>query len=588
MLLTTKEFAKLVTELDTPVFAFDFETNGLNPRIAKAFIMGFAYPGFTGCVKLNDPAIPEILRLLFSKRIKLLAHNARFELHFLYQQWGIKPAGDVWDTEVMAVLQNNQHFKKPWNKEKGYGLQACAERIGLTKYPPMLDWLKKKGNKSRYHEAPDKLIIPYVEQDAQLSLKLFEDQRKTFINWDKNSSVPISKLVRLEMDTTKNLFEMESVGLLLDTKYCEEAISYEQKREAQARSEFKELTGEEYVQSAKRLTPIFERHGIPFGRTPEVVDPQNGVRSGGNPSFDSDSLLMSKGHPITESILAIRASEKRVSTYWKNYLELHESGIIYPEVRQAGTATGRFSCINPNLQNIPDDSEDSECQYPIRRAFIARPGSSIVSIDYSAMEYRMLADEAGDQLVIQEILDKVDPHQKVADLAGVPRKLAKSVRFAKQYGAGVPKICEMTGISEADVRRIMQAMDQAAPRCVAYSRELIEWAKNAGWGYNYMGRRYIFADSYYKYSNYRIQGKGADVLRVALRDLFKFINSNNLKTKILIVIHDEIIFDVPENELCYVTEYKRIMMNACVYNQLPPDGTVSVGLNMHDLEEKRK
>lgn len=585
MLVTPREFAIEVASLNTPVFAFDFETNGLNPRKDKAFIMGYAYPGRVACVSLTYPGIKPLLEELFSKKMKLLCHNAKFEQGFLKHQFGIEPAGDFWDTEVMAVLENNGHFKKQGGK--GYGLQACAERMGMSKYPPMLEWLKKKANKNKYHEAPIELIVPYVEQDAYLSLKLFEEQRKTFISWDKNSSVPIGKVVKLEQHTTKNLFVMEQNGLLLDVAYCKEAIQYEQKRAEKARGEFKRLTGTDYVQSAKCLKPLFEHHGIPYGHTPVVVDKKTGLQRGGGPSFDYDSLLISKGNPIVDAILIMRDSDKRATTYWQNFLELQQDGIIYPNIRQAGTTTGRFSATDPNVQNWPDDSEDPDCKYPIRRAFIARPGSRIVSIDYSQMEYRVMADEAQDFIVIREILDRVDPHQKVADLAGVPRKIAKNVRFARQYGAGVDKICLMTKLPRHTVETVLAAMDKASPRCAEYSKELITWAKASKFSYNFLGRRYQFHDGYYKAPNYRIQGACSDVLRIAIQRISEYLRLNSLKTKMLIPIHDELVFDVPEDELYIVPKLAWFMKTAYTHAHLPLDVSCSMGLNFHDLEEIR-
>lgn len=576
MLLSDNEFIRLALKLSkatgSGAIAFDFETDGLDPRKgARAFIMGFAYQTdqYEGvaCVRLEEH-LSEMMRLFFAnRRMKYLAHNAKFEMAFLKHQWGIQIEGDVWDTEVFARLENNSY--------QSYSLQNCAQRIGMTKHVPMLEWLKKRGNKNKYHMAPDELIIPYVEQDAALSLELYKRQRKQLIDWTLNSPQNVNDLVKLEMKTTKNLFAMEEAGLVLDVAYCEAAQQYEAHRQASSARKFQELTGVPFVDSRKTLQPLFDKLGISYAKT-EL----------GNASFTSEVLEPHKDHPVVAEILAHRGAIKRGVTYWDNFLALHNKGVIYPSIRQSGTATGRFSAYAPNVQNWPTDDDDPA--FPIRRAFLAKPGCKIVSIDYAQMEYRLVADEARAVEVIDQIKAGKDFHQAVADIAGVDRFTAKTINFARLYGAGTAKIAHTLGVSEDRARAIIQDIDRASGSIGSYTRQLIDWAQTTHLTWNWLGRRYYFDSGFeYKCPNYIIQGGCSDILRYAIDDVLAYLRANcSVSTQLLIPIHDELVFNFQEEDLKHIPEVRKIMIAAHRNKRmLDMDVSISVGDNFHDLEE---
>lgn len=573
MLLSPDQFllkAQEIADSDSiEAVAIDFETTGLRARIGdRAFIIGVCIDGKCFSHRLGQADDAQALMLLTSNpRIRYLAHNAKFELTFLKEQWGVEIKGLVWDTEVMARVERNNHLS--------YGLQKCAERIGESKYKPMLEWLEK--HKHQYHLVPEDLIVPYVEQDARLSYILYKQQCATFRSWQHNSRIPISRVVELELKTTKNLFAMECVGLKLNVDYCTEALAYERDRAAVAAQEFERLTGVPFVDSSKTLKPIFSSQGLKFGKTEK-----------GAASFAYDALKSQKDHPIVAVVLAHREALKRASTYWEGLLDLHIGGVIYPEIRQAGAASGRFSAAKPNVQNWPDDSEDPTCRYPIRRAFIAPEGCVLVSMDYSQMELRLIAEEAGELGMIADFKNGVDFHQKVADSAKVARGPAKNVRFAKLYGAGVPKMAEMLGLPIETVRRINEEIDSQSPRIAAYSDALIRYARHAGYGYNWLGRRYFFDRNFeYKYPNYRIQGGCAEIFRIALDLVADFLRKNaRPASRCIVPIHDELVFRMDQRDLHLLPKIKELMIKAAEpMRNLKMDVSVSQGLNLHDLEE---
>lgn len=573
MLISTESFLKTAREVaasdKVTTVSIDFETNGLFARRGdRAFLLGVCVDDacFSYRFKGSYEEKQALEALLSNERIRYLAHNAKFEMSFLKEQWGVEIKGDVWDTEVMARVEHNNH--------RSYSLQACAERIGESKHRPMLEWLK--ANSGKYAEAPDDLIIPYVEQDARLSYKLYKDQCDTFRAWE-NSSACISGVVGLEMATTKHLFDMESAGIHVDVLYCLEALDYELARAEAAKKEFEKLVGAPFVDSRKALTPIFDSLNIPYNKTEK-----------GNASFDYEALKKSKNHPVVAEILKHRDAVKRSSTYWENFLALNIGGVVYPNIRQGGAASGRFSCVEPNAQNWPDDSEDPTCRYPVRRAFIAPHECDLVSMDYAQMELRLIVDESNETEMIHDIINGVDFHQKVAESANVPRGIAKAARFAKLYGAGVRKIAQMLSVSEDVAARVCEEIDRSSPNISRYSYGLIKTAKTAPFVYNWLGRRYYFDKGFeYKYPNYCIQGGSADILRVAIKNVSLFLRKHaHPMTRILLPIHDELITSIDHRDLHLIPEIRQIMIEAAVpMKHLKMDVSIAKGKNLHDMEE---
>lgn len=577
MLLNLQQFslkAQSIAQAPGGEVGFDFETTGLFPYKGDlAFLMGFTDTNgekWSVFLKSRLDFAYEDLRLFFSNpKLTYCAHNAKFELGFLDAQFSIRVAGPVWDTEVNARIERNSHFK--------YDLHSCAQRLvpAESKYQAMAEWLKQRGNKGQYHKAPDDIIIPYCEQDAWLSWRLRRHQVEVFSHWDTSSPIKIRNVVKLEQAVLPHLFEMERNGLLVDVAYCKRAYLYEQEQIESAKRQFEHLSGVGFVDSRKTLQPVFDTHGVCYGKT-----------TLGNASFTEDALAASRSNPIVATVLAHRRALKRASSYWLNFLELEHNGIIHPSINQNKAQTGRMSISDPSCQNWSTD-EDDGTPFPIRRAFQARPGCAIVSLDYSQMELRKGADEAEDFPMIERIVQGADLHQEVADMAGVPRSLAKNGRFAKQYGAGIPKIAQTLGVSESVARTIADAIDRQAEAMTAYSFSLSRHAKHS-FGYDWLGRRFYFDRGFeYKAFNYRIQGGCAEILKIAIIDIGNLLKQRaSEQTFMLIPIHDEIVLNMHPDDFHLIPEIKRLMIAAHRDKKfLAMDVGVEVGPNFHDLEK---
>jgi DNA polymerase I len=577
MLVSAEEFgfaARNIADAHSGHVGFDFETTGLSAyKGDKAFIMGFTdTEGNKYCVR---DLRADLLALFFSNpRINYCPHNGKFEMSFLKRQFGVS-VQNIWDTEVFARIVFNNHDR--------YGLQACAQRMGHSKYMPMLDWLaaqkKKKKDRLTYKDAPPELIEPYVEQDAWLSWELCRQQIEIFKHWDISSPVPIRNVVKLEFETTPHLFEMEDFGLLVDVNYCQRALEYERNEIQRAKKDFEKIAKVPFVDSRKTLEPVFKAHGISYGQTDK-----------GNASFTEETLKGSRSHPIVESLLRHRSAQKRASSYWENFIDLEVNGIIHPSINQNRADTGRMSISDPSAQNWSTDEDAVEPAFPIRRAFVAREDCYIVSLDYSQMELRLMTDEAGDIEMKKKILEGADLHQEVADMAGVPRSLAKNGRFARQYGGGVARVAETLGVDEVLAKKICDAIDNLAVRNTAYSWELINYAKKSPFGYDYMGRRFYFDRGFeYKAPNYRIQGGCSEIIRVAIIYVGNFLHSVvgriNPLTRMIVPIHDEIVLNVHKGDEWVIERIQALMVSAYRGKHLQMEVNVTIGRNFYDLEK---
>jgi DNA polymerase-1 len=521
------------------------------------------------------PLFKEIAQARINEAEMLVMHNAKFDMHML-ASIGIQFKKPVWDTQVMARVQYNDYLK--------YSLEACGERLGVKKDDTVKKWLDKNkafskcpdtGEKKYYYDrAPWDMLKKYAEQDTLVTEKLYLDQVKHFDFYNK-SHVRIDKVAQLELATTKVLYEMERTGIKLDTFFCKLALSYEENRGQELLKKLRYLCGGEFVDSAKFLQPIFDKKGIHYGRTEK-----------GNAQFDYEALSKSRDtSELARTILEYRDSEKRGTTYFKGLLRYcGTDGRIHASIRQSGTVSGRFSCSGPNVQNWPANEEDSEV--PVRRALRADTGFSIVSMDYAQMELRLMVDEADEMSMVHAINTGVDFHSETAKMAGVSRNIAKSARFAKLYGAGYKKLAKMLGISEAKANEISTAIDQSSPNIASYTRSLIDHINVSDFGWNWLGRRYYVKDKKfaYTYPNLKIQGGCSDILRLAMCHCYKKLEGK--LSKLLIPIHDELVFMIHDDEHDLIPVLKDEMIRAFISKKhLDMGVSVSIGKNFWDLEE---
>lgn len=589
-IVTLSNWDEVLATLDaSKVFSFDTETFGLelqkNDRLFALIISTgtdsfyFNFQDYPGVAALNKYTAFMRLRQFFDDpEIKWYAHNAKFDLWALYRE-GVEIAGPVHCTQTMDRLVYNDHLT--------YSLADCAARIGEKKDVSVEEYLSKhklwswkespdkKTRKKRLHfdRVPFDIISKYGFIDAEICFRLGEHQKAQIKSQSLEGEGNLLALYLYELLTTQSLFKMETNGISVDTQYCQAAIHYEQGNVRRAEKLFEQQTGEKFVDSNKALKAIFQKFNIEPGRTEK-----------GNPSF-TDDVLSEIDHPVASLVREVRERSKRISTYYQSFIELAVEGKIHPTFKQAGTATARLSCAAPNLQNVPKE-EDQSYPFLVRRAFVPSPGNYLVSIDYDQMEYRMMLNYAGQEDLIAKVAAGLDVHQATAEMMGTTRQYAKTLNFMLLYGGGSQKLADALGLSLSDAQELKAKYFRALPRVEILIDECIRKARVRGYVHNWMGRRYYFKNPHFAYKapNYLIQGGCAEVVKIAMNQISGLLLDK--KTKMLLQVHDELLFDMPKSEFYLIPEIKKIMESVCTFGDLPL--TCSVELSKKSWADKKE
>lgn len=556
MKVTGATLGQVLNKLKTvPVLACDTETTGLE-ETDRPFALIIADKDTE--YYFDDRIIPDLwvneeLHELFKNPDRhWVLQNAKFDMRMLGYR-GISIEGHVLDDVVLARVNRNDHFGG-----RAYSLDAQAKRHGWSKDDRVMSYIKEHGlyairkdffgreyKQPQFDKVPVDLMEQYACQDARLTYDLFSIYVKQFDADDR-------KIVENETALTKVCFSMERTGMMLNKDYTLKALHYERGQLEAAREGYAAITGNNFVNSAKAISPHLDNYKLP-------------TTDAGNESLTDDVLeaIISDGSERARSVASlvqkIRTHDKRISTYYENYLcMVTAAGVIHPDMQQAGTRTGRFSYRDPNLQNVPKE-EESTATYVIRGCFMPRPGHVYVSFDYSQMEYRMMAAYAGEMGVIEQVMGGVDFHEATAKLFGVSRKHAKTLNFAILYGAGEEKLAYMLGISRSEARTLKLKYFMALPKVERFIDTVIRTGKSRGYVKNWLGRK-LYSDPKFAYAlpNHLIQGGGADVVKVAMNKIYNEYPEMGM----VLQVHDQLVFDVHPSNFGKLTKIKEIMENA--------------------------
>ena len=401
-------------------------------------------------------------------------------------------------------------------------------------------------------------------------------------------------LQTIEQPLSRVLASMESAGFLLDTeglrRYGEELDG--DLDEVKARIAF--LAGGEFnFNSPKQLGEVlFDKLGLPAGKK---------TRTGY--STDADTLEKLRGkHPIVGEILEYRKLAKLKSTYVDSMLEkADENGLVHTVFKQTETRTGRISSAEPNLQNIPVRTERGS---RLRAFFAARPGHVLVDADYSQIELRVLAHIAGDEAMINAFLSGADIHtQTAAQVFDLPqdfvtpqmRSAAKAVNFGLVYGIGAYSLSEDIGVSMEEAKRYIAAYFAAYPGIDAYMKKTVEAAKETGYVTTMFHRRRALPEiRATKYAtrafgervarNTPIQGTAADIIKLAMVNVYDRLGREGMESRLILQVHDELIIEAPEEEAARAAAIVTEEMQNAVSLRVPL--TAEAGMGKNWLEAK--
>jgi DNA polymerase-1 len=352
----------------------------------------------------------------------------------------------------------------------------------------------------------------------------------------------------LEMATERALFEMTMKGIRSDQAYCREQMAVLSAELAVVEAEIHSIWPSLNPGSDQQVIELMQGDGIMF-----LVYTEKG-----NISLNKDVLAYltanpeypdRQSHPLAPLLLRWRSLDKLTGTYFGNMIEMADDDLLHPHIHPLGAVTGRMSTSAPSLQNLPRSAL-------VRDAFIPREGNKLILADYQAQELRMMANLCGDEHLIEAFLTQPDVHAytagiiyQTAEISKAQRRVAKQSGYAKIYGAGIPTFAVSAGISLPEAEAFITGYDAQFPRVPAFMQEVINTvAMRAVGGRGFVitdaGRRVpVWKSKAYVAVNYRIQGGCADVTKQAI------VNAVNLGIGEFIVlpVHDELVFDVPED-----------------------------------------
>ncbi len=401
-----------------------------------------------------------------------------------------------------------------------------------------------------------------------------------------------SLLENVELPLTRVLAEMEWTGVRVDVKELAELSRNYTARLAEMESRVYEMAGCTFnIGSPMQVGDIL------FGQM--KIDPAAKRTKRGFYSTTEDILEKYRAdYPIVDLILRIRALRKLVATYINALPELinPRTGKIHTSYNQTVTATGRLSSTNPNLQNIPVRSDDGR---EIRKAFIADPGDIFLSADYSQIELRLMADMSGDPDMVEAFLSGADIHRSTAakiyheeieNVTDNQRRNAKTANFGIIYGISAFGLSERLGIPRAESKALIEGYFRSYPKVQDYIAGSIDTARDKGYVTTVMGRRRMLPDINSRSATVRgyaernavnapLQGSAADIIKVAMVRIYRELMERNMRSRMIMQVHDELIFNVVPDELEAVKELVRRQMEGAYSGRVPLEVSMDTGDN---------
>ena len=536
-------------------FAFDTETEGLDPLTAHLVGMSFAIreneAWYVPVPASQAQAREVVLRFapaLQNPAIQKIGQNIKFDILAL-RKYGVKVAGKLFDTMLAHYLLN---------PELRHGMDYLAETYLHYKTVPIEDLIGPKGKKQgSMRDVPLEQIKEYAAEDADVTLRL----RNYFAPYLKSEGV--EKLFEeIEMPLVYVLAEMEATGVKLDTEALRQSSEVLTMQLASLEQEIHQLAGQEFNINSNRQVGevLFDKLQLDT----KAKKTKTGLYS------TSEEVLekLRAKHPIVEKLLDYRGLKKLLSTYLDALPALihPETGKIHTSFNQAVTATGRLSSTNPNLQNIPVRDELGR---EIRKAFIADSDDCLFfSADYSQIELRIMAHLSQDPHMVQAFCEGADIHASTAaKIYNVPldevtpdmRRKAKTANFGIIYGISIFGLAERLSIPRAEAKELIEGYFQTYPNVRAYMDESIRVAKEKGYvetifkrkrflpdinSHNAMVRGYAERNAI----NAPIQGSAADIIKLAMIRIHQRFEEEGLKSRMILQVHDELNFNVYREE----------------------------------------
>ena len=568
---------------------FDTETTGLDPLIAELVGIAFSWEVGKGYYvpfpadQVECQQLLEKFRPFFeSEEIEKIGQNLKYDIKVL-AKYNMPVKGKLFDTMLAHYLIN---------PDMRHNMDVLSETY-LNYTPIKIETLigKKGKNQLSMRDVAIDRQTEYAVEDADITLRLKEHFTKEL------TEANTQKLFdEIELPLLRVLADMELEGINLDKNFLGELSTDLETDIAKLEADIYEAAGEEFnIASPRQLGDIL------FGKMNLVEKPKK-TKTGQYSTAEDVLSYLAKDHKIIRDVLAYRGLTKLKSTYVDALPQQvsEVSGRVHTDYMQTVAATGRLSSNNPNLQNIPIRTERGR---QVRKAFVPRDENHVlVAADYSQIELRIIAALSEEDTMIDAFKNGEDIHTSTASkVFGVPaaevtreqRGNAKTVNFGIIYGVSAFGLSNQTDLSRTEAKELIETYYKTYPKLRDYMGAQVDFARDNGYVQTVLGRRRYLKDINSRNAvvrgaaernavNAPIQGSAADIIKIAMINIHEKLTAGNFKTKMLLQVHDELVFDVYKPELDKVSELIRSEMESAYELAVPL--VVDLGLGQNWLE----
>ncbi len=571
--------------------AFDTETNSLDYMIAE--IVGFSlavaegdacyvpvahdFPGAPDQLP-RDEVLAKLKPWLEDEAKKKVGHHLKYDAHIL-ARYDIALAGMAFDSMLESYVLNSVATR--------HDMDSVARQYLGKETIHYEDVAGKGARQLTFNQVDLETASPYAAEDADITLQLHEAL------WQQLNDIPSLRTVyeEIEQPLVPVLFDMEETGVLVDRKMLQTQSTELAKKMAELETKAHELAGGPFnLGSPKQLEQIlFEQQELPVIRkTPK-----------GQPSTAEDVLVeLANDYELPAVIIDYRSVSKLKSTYTdKLPLQINErTGRIHTSYHQAVTATGRLSSTDPNLQNIPIRTEEGR---RIRQAFVAPDGFTLLAADYSQIELRIMAHLSADKGLLQAFEKELDVHRATAaevfemqleEVTDDQRRSAKAINFGLMYGMSAFGLAKQLGISRGEAAEYVDLYFDRYPGVKQYMDDIRAKASEKGFVETAFGRRLYLPEinarngqrrQYAERSaiNAPMQGTAADIIKRAMITVHDWLNEEQPGARMIMQVHDELVFEVRDDEVEAVTAVVTELMNGAAELSVALKVDVGTGSN---------
>ena len=586
-LIETEEDAKQLSELlvTKQIVSFDTETTSVCAIDAELVGLSFAceekeawYVAVPAEREQAEKYVNIFKKVYESPEIIKVGQNVKYDIQVL-KNYGIEVKAPLWDTMIAHYLINP-------GRENNMDSMAESLLHYQTIHIEQLIGPKGPAQKSMRNLSPAE-VYQYAAEDADITLRL-----KNVLE-PKLKEVGAEELFHdIEMPLVPVLADMERNGVRLDTKALDDVRTTFTQRMTELEQEIYQLAGESFnIASPRQVGEIL------FGKL-KIVEKAKKTKTGQYQTSEEVLQSLSSKHPIVEKILAHRGLKKLIGTYVDALPRLinPNTGHIHTSFNQCVTTTGRLSSSDPNLQNIPVNSEDGK---EIRKTIIPDEGEIFFSADYSQIELRVMASMSGDENMIEAFTSNADIHaatsakifhKPISEVTKEERSKAKRANFGIIYGISVFGLAQNMGIDRSEAKALIDGYFATFPGVHTFMEESKKTAAEKGYAETLYHRRRYLPDITSRNGTVRaiaernainapIQGTAADIIKIAMVRIYQRFKAEGLKSKMILQVHDELNFSVVPEEKFHVKQLVLEEMQNAAALKVPLIADCGFGLN---------